>query len=348
MNKHRCLLIEFWGLGDMTMLTAALQQILSAGWEVTIAGKPHGRLLLESAYSDFRWIDFTPPWTAFRGKYRLWRWPWGNLLNLIWRLRNCRFEAALSVRRDPRDHFFMWLIGAKRRIGFKTRLSWPFLNESLVISEEAHKVEDWWNLQDKLLRTKTQHVSPKLLPDADLAARYREKINANGRAIIALHCGAAQKVRRWPEPYFRELIIRLRKELDFLLLLFPDLDGYGAGLKSLADYTFESTNVAQLLAILSCADVLIANDSGPAHVAAALGLSVVTIFGPGEAKWFRPFGEQNLVVIRDICPYRPCFDYCRFPEPYCLTKLMPTEASEEIVGFLRSRLVCSANRNDLF
>jgi hypothetical protein len=51
--------------------------------------------------------------------------------------------------------------------------------------------------------------------------------------------------------------------------------------------------------------------------------------------WFRPWGDIHHLVIRDICPLRPCFDYCRFPEPYCLTRLPPQEAWPEIDAHIR-------------
>jgi ADP-heptose:LPS heptosyltransferase len=65
-------------------------------------------------------------------------------------------------------------------------------------------------------------------------------------------------------------------------------------------------------------------------MAAALDIPVIVLFGPTKPECFRPFGEQHLVVIRDICPLRPCFDYCQFPEPYCMTKLTPDSITSEI------------------
>jgi hypothetical protein len=65
-----------------------------------------------------------------------------------------------------------------------------------------------------------------------------------------------------------------------------------------------------------------------------LGVRAITIFGPGDVYKMRPFDPRNLVVIRDICPYHPCSDYCRFPEPYCLTQLSPAIVGAEIRRYL--------------
>jgi len=105
----------------------------------------------------------------------------------------------------------------------------------------------------------------------------------------------------------------------------------------LAEHTLDRLSMPELLAALSCATQVICNDSGPTHLADALGIPVVTFFGPTHPGRFRPFRRTNLVVIRDICAFRPCADYCRFPEPYCLTRLTPAIAWPEVRTYLRER-----------
>ncbi len=86
----------------------------------------------------------TLPWSAYRDKYKLWKWDWPGLYDLIVRLRREHFDAAVSVRPDPRDHLLMWLIGARRRYGFPLKGSTVFLTDPLLRSKpKQHKVEDW-------------------------------------------------------------------------------------------------------------------------------------------------------------------------------------------------------------
>ena len=343
-GTKRCLIVELWGVGDLVMMTAALRGLLAEGWEVTVLGKPHARALLESTYPQVSWIAFDAPWTVFLGKYRLWCWPWRRLFGLFFDLRVRRFDAAVSVRKDPRDHLLMWLTGAKRRIGFATRLGRFFLNEAVPVSRpEAHKVEDWWEVQDRMLGAGKPHLLPQLVPDAGLVEKFRARFRENfGRKpVLALHCGARIAVRRWPEAYFRELVLKLRGEFDFGLVLFPDPDGYGSGLADLADVTLSGLSLPELVAALGCASALVGNDSAPAHIADAMGVPAVALFGPTKPEWFRPYGKEHLVVIRDICAYRPCFDYCRFPEPYCLTRLKPEVVWPEVWDYFRRSGVLS-------
>jgi len=332
------LLIELWGIGDATIMTSALRGLLANEWKVTVLGKAQTCALLKTNYPEIDTIEFDAPWTAFYGKYRLLQWPWSRIFHLLSQLRRRRFDAATSVRPDPRDHLLMWLAGVKRRVGFSTRWSRWCLNEPIVACDpNAHKVEDWWKLQDGLTGSAANHLPPKLMADTDLVKQFRARLGNDPRPVIALHCGARIAVRRWPEAYYRQLIESLRLKFDFQLVLIPDPDGYGAGLRDLADHTFPKLNLPELLALLRCATQVICNDSGPCHIAAALDIPVIVFFGPQRPELFRPFGPEHLVVIRDICAYRPCSDYCRFPQPYCLTKLTPDITWPEIESYLRSK-----------
>jgi len=331
----KCLVIELWWIGDATLMTPILQGLAADGWEITVLGKPQARLLLQDDYPDVRWIEFDAPWTAFRGKYQLWRWPWAELFRIMMRVHRERFDAAVSIRRDPRDHFLVWLVGIPRRIGIHAPYSFGFLNQPLPPPPaDHHRVEDWWNAQQRTCPEAAVLFPPRLGADPQLKERYRALFAQDPRPALALHCGARNAVRRWPESHLRELILGLRAEFDFQLVLFPDTDGYGHGLSDLASHVLTGLTLPELKASLANARLLIGNDSGPGHVADALGVPVVTIFGPGDPLKMRPFSPDNLVVMRDICPYHPCSDYCRFPEPYCLTQLPSAIVLREVRDYL--------------
>ncbi len=331
------LIIELWGIGDATLMSSALQGFLAGGWEITVLAKPQTCALLKPVYPQIETIEFDAPWTAFYNKYQVLRWPWGRIFEVLKRLRQGRFEAAVSVRSDPRDHMLMWLGGVRRRIGFFTRWSRVLLNEPIFVRDpNSHRVEDWWTLQDRLIGSATPHFPPRLVADAALVEQFRVRFRQDPRPILALHCGARIAVRRWPESYYRQLIGSLQKKFDFQLILIPDPDGYGGSLRDLAEHMFAQLTLPELLAVLNCAAQVVCNDSGPCHVAAALGIPVIVFFGPTRPESFRPFGEHHLVVIRDICPLRPCYDYCQFSEPYCLTKLTPDLVYKEVENQLVS------------
>jgi ADP-heptose:LPS heptosyltransferase len=152
-------------MGDTAQMTSILQGLLADGWDITVLGKTQGRRLIEDNYPTVRWIEFDAPWTAFHGKYRLWRWPWKDILRVLREIRCERFAAAISTRRDPRDHVIFWLAGVPRRIGFRAPYGGLFLNEPVaVLSATEHRVEDWWSMQQRLSPTATKRFPPHLAP----------------------------------------------------------------------------------------------------------------------------------------------------------------------------------------
>jgi heptosyltransferase-2 len=326
----KLLVLELWGLGDLTFSTPMLRGAVQR-FHVTLVGKAHARPLLAATFPQIDFIAYDAPWSAYRDKYRLWRWRWRELLTLLARLRGQRFDAAVSVRNDPRDHLFLRLAGAKRRFGFPVRGSQALLTDPLVRSRaKQHKVEDWRDIGRALDFPGMDTAMPQLAHAAYRAPRVDALLRGVAKPLVCLHPGARIAVRRWPEKNFAYVVERLRREGDFHLALIPDPDGYGLGLAPLADTVLPPLDVAELVDVLGRAELLLCNDSGPGHIASCCGRPAIVIFGPTDPDWFRPWGEQHHLVIRDICPWRPCFDYCKFSEPYCMTKLLPDKVWPEI------------------
>ena len=323
MLKPKLLICELWGLGDLVLATTLISAAVR-NYEVHLLAKPHARELLQPSFPEVVFHDFVAPWTAHRRKYRLWGWPWIAILSLLWRLRGERYSAAVSVRHDPRDHLLMWLAGAGRRIGFPIKGSGKFLTDCLPSEVNRHRVVSWRALGSVLGLEGIAASEPRLGGGAYSTERTNEILGGTPSShVICLHAGAAAEVRRWPETYFERIIRSLRSRFRFHLVLIPDHDGFGSSLAPLADSVLTNPTLRDLVSVLSRSHLVICNDSGPMHIAAACGTPTIPFWGPGHLEVFRPWGDQHHVAVRDICPYRPCFDYCRFPEPYCLTKLTP-------------------------
>ncbi|MEI6350497.1 MAG: glycosyltransferase family 9 protein [Verrucomicrobiota bacterium] len=338
MTKRKILVFEFWGLGDLSFSTPVLKGALEAGCEVHLAGKHHARSLLAPTFPSIRFFSFDAPWSRFTSKYDLWRWNWTELFRLICELRKERYDAVVSVRSDPRDHLLMWLIGARERIGFPFREPNLFLTQPLTHSNpKQHKVEDWRDIKASL-GLEVLGWSPELAHAAYRSPRIDALFSGIRKPVVGLHTGARIPVRRWP--HFGDLIARLRKEFDFHLVLIPDPDGSGKELGPLADSVAADLSIPEMVDLLGRVDLLVCNDSGPSHLAAACGRPVIAVFGPSDPDWFRPWGDIHKVIVRDICPWRPCFDYCKFSEPYCMTKL----DADQIWSELRAHILHLVSR----
>lgn len=318
--KPKLLIVELWGLGDLAIATPFL--CAAAGkFEVTLLAKPFARELQKRLWPDVRVETFTAPWTAFKNKYHLWRWPLLEISRLRQRLALARFDFGLSARWDPRDHLLLKTFGAQNRLGFPRLGSGIFLTRPLARTQpEAHRYESWCVLAREL----------------GLALPPREKIPTPAAChggTILIHSGAAQPVRVWPLKNYQKLATRLRRK-NFRVQIACDPDQREAWRRSGETAVATPGNVTELLALVDRADAFIGNDSGPGHLAAMCGVPTFTLFGPQLPEWFAPLHPASEWMEGRACPYKPCSDYCRFATPFCLWNLGEEEVFGRVEVFL--------------
>jgi heptosyltransferase-2 len=95
--------------------------------------------------------------------------------------------------------------------------------------------------------------------------------------------------------------------------------------------------VAELFKVVDRAGAFIGNDSGPGHLAAFCGVPTFTLFGPQLPEWFAPLHPAAQWFEGKACPYKPCSDYCRFPEPFCLTGMTEEEVWTRVEWFVEAQ-----------
>jgi heptosyltransferase-2 len=297
----RLLVVELWGLGDLALAVPFLRAAAQHA-RVTLLAKPYAAPLLRRFAPAVELVPFVAPWTAFRGKYRLHRWPWREFAAVRRALRAAHFDLGVSARPDPRDHALLALAGCRGRLGFPRAGSQLLLTQPLAVPAHPHRSEHWRALARAL--------------DWSLAAETSRLTPPRGRRVV-MHTGAGQPVRQWPIERFREIARRL-EAAGWSVTMLDD---------SLGD-------VDRLLDTLADADRFIGNDSGPGHLAALLGVPTFTIFGPQLPELFAPPHPQAAWIEGAPCPYKPCFDSCRFPVPHCIQSLATDEVWSRVQTWL--------------
>ena len=311
-------MVELWGLGDLIIATPFLQAA-SQRYRVTLVAKPYAVDLQQRFWPEVRVVPFIAPWTAFKHKYRVWVWPWGEMLRLRNKLAAERFDFGLSARRgadgkgDPRDHLLLLLAGARTRMGFPRMGSGISLARPLARPEpQTHRYENWRVMARELgfeVPARDALVLPQLRPDGE----------------VLVHTGAGQPVRVWPLERYRGLVTRLRQE-HYRVQVACDPDQRNWWIEAGEKNTAAPRTVAELLALVDRAGTFIGNDSGPGHLAAFCGVPTFTLFGPQMHEWFAPLHPASECMEGKACPYKPCSDYCRFPIPCC----MANSSEEEV------------------
>jgi ADP-heptose:LPS heptosyltransferase len=319
--KSKLLIIELWGLGDLVIATPFLRAAAEK-YEVTLLAKPYAQELQTRLWPRIKIIPFNAPWTAFQGKYDVWRWPLWDMFRLRQSLAAERFDFGFSARWDPRDHALLKLVGAKERIGFPRVGSRLLLTRPLARPDPAlHRYENW-------------RVGAKAL-GIELPAREKlmMPLVQPGNAIV-LHSGARLPARIWPPENWRKLAVDLRQR-GYRIQVACDPDQESWWKASGENGVVCPRTVTELFTLIDGASVLVGNCSGPGHLAAISGVPTFTIFGPSQTEWFAPMHPQAEWIEGKACPYKPCSDYCRFPRPFCIQDITEEEVFPRVESFVQ-------------
>lgn len=323
--KPKLLIIELWGLGDLVIATPFIRAATEK-YEVTLLAKPFAEEMRPRLWPAVQVVPFTAPWTAFRfrSKYGFWRWPWRSMLRLGRELRARNFDCAVSARWDPRDHFFLKMVGARERFGFPRLQSQRYLTQALPRPDPlAHHLEYW--------RCAGSALGLELPPRAEIFAGPRVL-----PPVVLIHTGARLPLRVWPLKNYLELARRLRQK-NFNVQIACDNDQLGWW-RGREEDVLCPRSVTELLGCLDHAGIFIGNDSGPGHLAAACGLPTFTLFGPQLHEWFAPLHLAAEVFEGRACPYKPCSDYCRYATPFCLWDVTVEEVWPRVEQFAARHL----------
>ena len=246
----------------------------------------------------------TRRWRRARGLADL-----GNVVRAVTRarrgLRVAGFDVAVDLQGLIKSGLITAATRAPLRIGFAARcckepLAALFTNRRVHPPAAArHVVDQYLALLGPL--GVTAPVREFRLPVEPVAeARVEEFLAARGlkpgRRLVMLNPGSRRPDKRWPEERFRILAERLTEDADVLVVWGPGEETAGRliapGGRTRA-VLGPPTNLYDLLAFLRCASVLVAADTGPLHLAAALGTPCVGLYGPTSAVRNGPYGTGH-------------------------------------------------------
>lgn len=338
----RILVIEPWGIGDLVLATGALRALRRAYPDAHIAvlAKSYAPAVVVDVDMADEVIAYDFPWTAFRGKYRLGRYRFGELWRLVLTLRRARYELVLNARADVRNNVLGALAGGRRFVSLSCGPGDFLATDVVHSSEESHRSDDWRLVVERVCGPAPAAATPRLTVPAalrdDVAAALGLRASP-GQLVIGVHPGARIAVRRWPLERFAAVADELAARLGARLVVFAEPDGYGADLPVRSHFVVVQRSLREMMAAFTACDVLVCNDSGPMHVANALGVPVVALFGPTKLEWFGPRGGESRIVRIDEVECRPCFDVCRFAEPHCMTRLEEHMVIDGVVSVLAAR-----------
>ncbi len=341
----RILVVRVDLLGDVVLSTPAVRALRRA--------YPHAKIdmLVQGSYAGILEgdpdINHVHAWNP-----HIWRDPrnwialstWTQTLGALRRLRIPRYDLAISVSGDI-GSIVTRLTGARRRVGYGREAYRWFMTDPVPggrYLERAHETRYVLRLAAAAGATpQPGDERPRLVVSPEATARMRAILDAaraskgaSARPIIALHAGARNgQAKRWPARHWATLARRLASDLGALVVLTgaPNEESLARDIECMAGAPLLNlcgkTSLPELKALLAQTDLVISGDSGPMHIACAVGAPVIALHGPTDPKISGPTAPDALVLRRPIwCS--PCYDAsataeCRFGNPVCMKDLAP-------------------------
>jgi lipopolysaccharide heptosyltransferase I len=240
----------------------------------------------------------------------------GRLLHLTKSLRAERYDAALDLQGNLKSGFLTRLSGAARRVGLgggHSREGNGLFVKERVAPPPGHRLGGYLAVVEAVL-------GPGPVADALLPASPQDH-----RSIV-LHPGTSRfgAFKRWPPASYAALGDRLAERLRAKVLLTAgpgeraEAEAVARALRAPAEIA-EPAGLQALVDVLAGARLVVAGDTGPAHLAAALGVPTVSLFGPKDPAVLAPVGPRTAAVRAGVrcspCALRHC------PDPVCMTQL---------------------------
>jgi len=244
-----------------------------------------------------------------RGLGSAWRSPRAalELFGLNGDFRRRKFDLVVDLQGLFRSGWFLGQTRAPLRVGFANarEFGWLFYTHRILSSWEDHAVERYLCIAEALGLGKSP-IEFHFAVDDDDRAQLAAKLPDPAPYAVLLP-GANWDTKRWPAERFSALVRPLAERFGLRCIVAGGAgDGALAAQIVGAQNLAGKTNLRQLIALLEGAKLVVAADTGPMHIAAALGKPLVTMYGPTDPIRTGPFGRMDTVVRLDI-PCSPCF-----------------------------------------
>jgi heptosyltransferase-2 len=321
-------------VGDAIMALPALRAVRSkfAEAHIAVVARPY----VADIYRDQRLCDelivYDPrgEHAGFSGRERLAR-----------ELKNRKFDSALLLQNAFDAAWLAWRAGIPERIGYARDGRSPLLTRAIAVPKrgETPAHEQFYYLEllrrAEWIETATGEIAILLRIPEDAASRAESRLLAagsrRGATRIAIGAGASYgSAKCWPPERFAQAVSALAEKFAAEVILFGTpaeaqvSSAIVSTMKRPAIDLTGTTAIADLPAMLSRCHLFIGNDSGAMHVAAAVGLPVVAVFGPTDPLGTAPVTPRCTVVQqRPYCS--PCFLRSCPTDHRCMTRVSPEE-----------------------
>jgi lipopolysaccharide heptosyltransferase II len=322
----RFLIINPFGIGDILFTTPLIRALKEAYPDCFIGYWCNRRVrpLLESNSKINQLFDLNRGDLKKLYKKSFFNGLW-ETLKLGKEIKKGNFDVCFDFSLDYRYSLFAKIIGIRKRIGFNYKNRGRFLTEKIELDgySDKHVVEYYLDLL-RFFNIKAEDKSMELTVSAASEAKANNILTAKGIEnsdfVIGIAPGAGgswgkdASYKHWPALKFAQLADKLAEQFKAKIVILGDETEspiadviVNAMLHRPIDLTGK-IKLETLPAIIKSFDLLVSNDGGPMHMACALGVKTVSVFGPVNELVYGPYPESgNHPVLKWDMECRPCY-----------------------------------------
>jgi heptosyltransferase-2 len=308
-NFQNILIVRTDRMGDVVLTTPCFEAMHRAcpGAKITALISPttydllNGNPFIDEIIVDDRLGEH-------RGFFGFWK--------IVKQLRRRKFDAAFIFHTKRRINSMTFWAGIPKRVGYKNK-KFGFLLTDPIKDERhfgiKHEIEyclDVLRFAGVQIQNPKEYIPIQPETQREINDLLRNKGILETDRLIAVHPGGSDETKRWPARRFVELINCIYEKYPCKIILIgahdilPIIQTIKSQLKFSVIDLGEQTTLAQLVCVFKKCQLLISNDSGPVHLADALGTPVVAIFvrnqpGINPERW-RPLGPKSRVIYPTV------------------------------------------------
>jgi heptosyltransferase-1 len=327
---RRVLLLRLERIGDLLMVLDAISDARAA-WpeaEIDLAVGSWNVPLAKLIPGIDTILTMDVPWLARETRGERWRALVGRARE--WRRR--RYDLVINFEPDVRSNLLAWHSGAPRRFGYWTGGGGALLSDAAAYEPREHVAVNARRLVARAAGRPAPDSGPaatpsgaRLVPPPAAVGEASAILDGAERPLVGIHASGGRESKQWHLDRFAAVGRRLAESHGATIVLTGSaadralVDEVRLGLAGLAGTRVIDASgradLTTLAAVLARLDVLITGDTGPMHLAAAMGTPIVALFGPSAPWRYGPLAAEQR-VLRVSLPCSPC-GQVRLPPERC-------------------------------
>lgn len=326
-------------LGDLVMATPVLSDVRRFFPKARITAMAQsnvGQLLTQEPHVDEIFLFERPNGWIHRH----------HPLEIINDLQKGHYDLGILLTNSFSSAWWFWRGQVQNRLGYAKHGRSLLLNQALPYpadAEQTHQVTIYKQLlkplgiplSDTAPRLYVSHVEQ--VAAQELLALYG--VDLKHHLLVGINPGAAYgSAKCWPKERFHEVCERLLQNPEVYVVFFGDM--VGASLvhdicRDLPERVIDlagKTSIRELMALIQCCDILLTNDSGPMHMASALGTKLLALFGSTSDTKTGPY--RGGAVIHKHVECSPCYNRVCPIDFRCMTRISVDEVYQQLEAMI--------------